>query len=225
MPDDGLLVRPYVAAPGRPSCATDGPTWPEGTARPVPPPAPAAAGSPVPDRRGRGARVAAVLGLLALTGAGALVFLLSGPDPEPARAEAPPGLSVPVLPARSPDAETGSSPAVPDRPKTSAPAPATATPSGPVSSPGARPGSTPRGGPPGTTAPPAEDSGTLRQGDKGPEVRVLQQRLYAQGFTYVAVTGVYDGRTRRGVAQLQSDRDIKGDPPGVYGPATRAAFG
>lgn len=55
-------------------------------------------------------------------------------------------------------------------------------------------------------------------------MRALQERLYGQGFTYVSPTGVYDDQTRRGVAQLQRDRDIKGDPKGVYGPATRAAF-
>ncbi|MFD8984403.1 peptidoglycan-binding protein [Streptomyces sp. NPDC059564] len=72
--------------------------------------------------------------------------------------------------------------------------------------------------------PSAGPSGTLRPGDRGPEVRALQERLYGQGFTYVSPTGVYDNQTRRGVAQLQRDRDIKGDPNGVYGPATRAAF-
>lgn len=224
MPDDGPLVRPYVAAPLAPASATNGPTWPEGTAPPVPGLPPGAALPAGPDRRARGGWAPAVLGLLALTGAGALVFLLGGPEPEPERASAPPGLTVPVLPARSPDADPSRSSAAPERPKASAPAPATATAT--PSAPGARPGSAPGGGPSGVPPPPpAEDSATLRQGDKGPEVRVLQQRLYAQGFTYVAVTGVYDGRTRRGVAQLQSDRGIKGDPPGVYGPATRAAFG
>ncbi|MFE3939164.1 peptidoglycan-binding protein, partial [Streptomyces goshikiensis] len=71
----------------------------------------------------------------------------------------------------------------------------------------------------------AAGGGTLRPGDRGSEVRALQERLHGQGFTYVVVNGVYDGRTRRGVAQLQSDRGISGDPQGVYGPATRAAFG
>ncbi|WP_326586471.1 peptidoglycan-binding domain-containing protein [Streptomyces sp. NBC_01294] len=61
-------------------------------------------------------------------------------------------------------------------------------------------------------------------GDSGPEVRSLQEMLYGQGFTYVSVTGVYDAQTKRGVSQLQRDRSIKGDPPGVYGPATRAAM-
>ncbi|RSS79153.1 peptidoglycan-binding protein, partial [Streptomyces sp. WAC06614] len=79
-------------------------------------------------------------------------------------------------------------------------------------------------GTPAPAPPPAAD-GTLRPGDRGPEVRALQQRLFGQGFTYVSVTGVYDDRTRRGVAQLQRDRSLTGDPEGVYGPATRRAFG
>ncbi|MEU3061468.1 peptidoglycan-binding domain-containing protein [Streptomyces subrutilus] len=65
----------------------------------------------------------------------------------------------------------------------------------------------------------------MRPGDGGAEVRALQERLHGQGFTYVSVTGVYDDRTRRGMAQFQSDRGVTGDPGGVYGPATRAAFG
>ncbi|WP_150520976.1 peptidoglycan-binding domain-containing protein [Streptomyces subrutilus] len=76
----------------------------------------------------------------------------------------------------------------------------------------------------GPAAPPA-GAGTLRPGDGGAEVRALQERLQGQGFTYVSVTGLYDDRTRRGAARLQSDRGITGDPEGVYGPATRAAFG
>ncbi|MFC5722266.1 peptidoglycan-binding protein [Streptomyces gamaensis] len=74
------------------------------------------------------------------------------------------------------------------------------------------------------TSPPPGD-GTLRPGDRGAQVSALQRRLFGQGFTYVEVTGVYDDRTRRGVAQLQSDRDLRGDPSGIYGPHTRAAFG
>ncbi|MFD9153504.1 peptidoglycan-binding protein, partial [Streptomyces goshikiensis] len=85
------------------------------------------------------------------------------------------------------------------------------------------PGSASAGTPATGTA--AATGGTLRPGDRGPEVRALQERLHGQGFTYVKVNGVYDGRTRRGVAQLQSDRGISGDPQGVYGPATQEAFG
>ncbi|WP_229851540.1 peptidoglycan-binding protein [Streptomyces roseolus] len=52
----------------------------------------------------------------------------------------------------------------------------------------------------------------------------LQQLLFGQGFTYVTTTGTYDKATRRGVAQLQSDRGLSGDPEGVYGPDTRASL-
>ncbi|MFD9480878.1 peptidoglycan-binding domain-containing protein [Streptomyces nojiriensis] len=52
----------------------------------------------------------------------------------------------------------------------------------------------------------------------------MQEMLRGQGFTYVSVTGVYDNQTKRGVGQLQRDRSLKGDPPGVYGPATQAAM-
>ncbi|MFZ3491981.1 peptidoglycan-binding domain-containing protein [Streptomyces sp. 5.8] len=95
---------------------------------------------------------------------------------------------------------------------------------------GGRPGTDPgshspdRPVPPGPPTPTPSDD-TLRPGDRGAEVRTLQQRLYGQGFTYVEVSGEYDDRTRRGVVQLQSDRGLTGDPSGVYGPHTRAAFG
>ncbi|AZM87704.1 MULTISPECIES: peptidoglycan-binding domain-containing protein [Streptomyces] len=230
-PDDRHLVRPYVAGPQDPYGPAY-PAWPtlpeslEETTQPLPlvPPAPPAGPAAADHRHApgrRGSRLApAALALLALAGAGALVFLLSGPEPQARPASARPDLDLPALPARSPgageteirnqaatvkpSASATRSPSAPPSP--SKPASGSPTPSG---KPGKQPGS----------------SGTLRPGDKGPEVRVLQERLYGQGFTYVKVTGVYDGQTKRGVAQLQRDRDIKGDPSGVYGPATRAAFG
>ncbi|MFB7055009.1 peptidoglycan-binding protein [Streptomyces vinaceus] len=235
-PDDRLFVRPYVAPSGRPPRSTT-PAWPHtgpvpvsfrapGTPDGAGPGAESAPGArPAPDTvRERGSRVPLLaLAVLALAAGVGLVFLLSGPDPEPRRAVKPPQLSVPVLPARSPGAgaEAGPSPEGSVR----APAPAG---SGPASGPAApSAGRTTRSAPPGgpSAAPSSGASGTLRTGDRGPEVRALQERLYGQGFTYVAVTGEYDSRTERGVAQLQRDRDIKGDLPGVYGPATRAAFG
>ncbi|GLX16877.1 MULTISPECIES: peptidoglycan-binding domain-containing protein [Streptomyces] len=230
-PDDRHLVRPYVAVPEDPygPAYPDWPSLPESLEEttqplprvaPVPPAGPAAADhrhAPAP----RGSRLApAALALVALAGAGALVFLLSGPEPQSPPASARPDLNLPALPARSPGAgETE----IRNQAATAKPSgSATRSPSAPPSSSKPATGSpTPSGKPekqPGS-------SGTLRPGDKGPEVRVLQERLYGQGFTYVKVTGVYDGQTKRGVAQLQRDRDIKGDPSGVYGPATRAAFG
>ncbi|GAA3115402.1 hypothetical protein GCM10020254_72550 [Streptomyces goshikiensis] len=76
--------------------------------------------------------------------------------------------------------------------------------------------------PPGSRPPGA---GRCARGTADPRCGPSRSGSTGRGFTYVVVNGVYDGRTRRGVAQLQSDRGISGDPQGVYGPATRAAFG
>ncbi|WP_030295597.1 peptidoglycan-binding domain-containing protein [Streptomyces katrae] len=230
VPGDRPLVSPYVAPSGRPYRATT-PAWPHTGPVPVSFPAPegrrgddperAAAATGAADartaRRDRGSRLPlAALALLVLGAAGGLVFLLSGPDPRPERAVTPPELSVPMLPARSPAA--GDEPSQEGSVRASVP-PASAGPSA---------SRTPNSAPPLSASAgqqSAGTSGTLRMGDRGPEVSALQERLRGQGFTYVDVTGVYDGQTKRGVAQLQRDRDIKGDQPGVYGPATRAAFG
>ncbi|MFF7157670.1 peptidoglycan-binding protein [Streptomyces sp. NPDC008139] len=93
------------------------------------------------------------------------------------------------------------------------------------------PGSSATGAPP-TTAPSGSPSPsatattprTLHTGDSGSDVTGLQQLLFAQGFTYVSPTGVYDDATVRGVTQIQRDRGITCDPTGVYGPCTRAAL-
>lgn len=237
--DDRLLVRPYVPGSDLPSGPAY-PAWPDESGRisvptrfgpsvavPEPPlvPAPEPA-SVLPgaasDSDRHGSRLPFVgLALLALGAAGVLALVLLGPDEEPPRAVAPPGLSVPVLPARSPGAgEAPSPPAESAPPALPAATSATAPPAaGPPTA------KSPDPKPPGPTgAQPPEGAGTLSPGDRGAEVRALQERLYAQGFTYVSLTGVYDDQTRRGVTQLQQNRSIKGDPLGVYGPATRAVF-
>ncbi|MGI5448221.1 peptidoglycan-binding domain-containing protein [Streptomyces sp. CA-243310] len=261
VPDDHLLVRPYVAPSGRASRsagharprtepATDPrphsgdeaasghtPAWygedpaPSVPRAPAPPPVVEPAPLPVARERAGWLPVAA-LALLGLAVAGGLVYLTAGPEPESPRVAPPSGLSVPVLPARSPDAgpdaggaEPSASPAVPSS-SASASSAAGRGAERPSTSPGR--GATPTAAP-SSSRPPAEAPGdgasaTLRPGDRGPEVRALQERLHGQGFTYVSTTGMYDEQTRRGVAQLQGDRSITGDPRGVYGPATRAAF-
>ncbi|WP_405442714.1 peptidoglycan-binding protein [Streptomyces avidinii] len=231
VPDDHLLVRPYVAPSGRPPRPTDpasAPAWPQtgplafpgparvpapGAAAPVP--VRASVPPPAPVRAAARSRLPfAVITLLALGAVGTLVLLLSGPDPRPPRAGAPAELSVPVLPARSPDsgADTGT-PAPTASVRSAAPS---SSPSPTTTGRAPEPSSAP-------SASAAGPSGTLRMGDSGPEVRALQELLHGQGFTYVSVTGVFDNQTKRGVSQLQRDRSIKGDPNGVYGPATRAA--
>lgn len=172
-------------------------------------------------RRGADPLMIAVFTLLGLGAAGGLVLTLTGPDdPKPPRAKAPTGLTVPGLPGRMP--ESGAAPTESPEP-TRSPSPSQSAPpsSGPPTSQAPKPTPSPSASPTKAGAPAA----TLRMGDKGPEVRALQEFLLGQGFTYVSVTGVYDGQTKRGVSQLQRDRDIKGDPQGIYGPATRAALG
>ncbi|MFF3722576.1 peptidoglycan-binding protein [Streptomyces erythrochromogenes] len=196
----------------------------------VPAPESVAAGARVPAARGaresagagsgrRSRLPVAVAGLFALAAVGALVLLLTGPDPEPPRAEPPADLSLPALPARSPDTGAQSPGAVPSARSAEPSATATGGPQA-TTSPGTKPPTTPSA----SAARPSSAYVTLRMGDTGPEVRALQELLHGQGFTYVSVTGVYDGQTKRGVGQLQRDRSIKGDPQGVYGPNTQAAM-
>ncbi|MET8808552.1 peptidoglycan-binding domain-containing protein [Streptomyces sp. NPDC004546] len=94
---------------------------------------------------------------------------------------------------------------------------------------------------PATTAPPAtapappptptaatdpDGPGTLRQGDTGPEVAELQQRLlrvpdvYRDGST----SGTYDAGLTAAVARFQLWYGISGDETGVYGNDTRRAL-
>ncbi|MEV6838421.1 peptidoglycan-binding domain-containing protein [Streptomyces sp. NPDC051133] len=99
--------------------------------------------------------------------------------------------------------------------------------------------------PPATTAPPAtpatptptaaptptavtdpDGPGTLRQGDTGPEVTELQERLlripdvYRDGST----GGTYDTTLTAAVARFQLWYGISGDETGVYGDDTRRAL-
>ncbi|APU38896.1 peptidoglycan-binding domain-containing protein [Streptomyces sp. TN58] len=242
--DDALAVRPYVVPSGPPPHAA-APAWPQSgafaspgpthgpwqdqdaaVAAPVIAPAPVIASAPRGSRRSgaadrRSRLPQAVTAVFALAAVGALVLLLTGPDPEPPRAEPPADLTVPALPGGA-HAGTESSPVTPSArsagpsARTSAGAASDAT-----TGPGPKPPTIPS-----TSAPrPSHGYVTLRMGDSGPEVRALQEMLRGQGFTYVSVTGVYDGQTKRGVGQLQRDRSVKGDPQGVYGPNTQAAMG
>ncbi|MFF7898602.1 peptidoglycan-binding protein [Streptomyces sp. NPDC007920] len=68
--------------------------------------------------------------------------------------------------------------------------------------------------------------GTLREGDSGPDVTELQERLrripdvYRDGST----GGRYDGELREAVARFQLWYGISGDETGVYGDDTRRAL-
>ncbi|WEV28088.1 peptidoglycan-binding domain-containing protein [Streptomyces sp. 71268] len=111
-------------------------------------------------------------------------------------------------PTREPSASPSASSArpsdtgAPDRPS-ERPTPATSAPTDP-------PRPTTPAGPP-----------VLRQGDSGPEVAELQDRL-RQTWTYVgAADGEYDAGVTDAVGTYQRRHDITADPEGVYGPHTR----
>ncbi len=63
---------------------------------------------------------------------------------------------------------------------------------------------------------------TLSQGDRGPDVTYLQQRLSALNYDVGAVDGVYGGSTRHAVVAFQKVQGVTRD--GVAGPNTWAAL-
>lgn len=90
-----------------------------------------------------------------------------------------------------------------------------AAPSAPVAS------SAPAAPPPAAADP--DGPGTLRQGDSGPEVSELQERLLKIPDVYQdgATNGEYDATLTEAVARFQLWYGIRGDETGVYGNDTR----
>ncbi|MET7702878.1 peptidoglycan-binding domain-containing protein [Streptomyces sp. NPDC005485] len=87
--------------------------------------------------------------------------------------------------------------------------------------------STPPSTAPGNSAPSGaadpDGAGTLREGDSGPEVTELQQRLLRIPDVYGngATSGTYDATLSAAVARFQLWYGIRGDETGVYGDDTR----
>jgi Putative peptidoglycan binding domain len=63
---------------------------------------------------------------------------------------------------------------------------------------------------------------TLKPGDQGTQVRVLQQVLASLGYSVGTVDGNYGAATKSAVARFQSAVKLTGD--GIFGPATLAAL-
>src|SRR5207302_4973379 len=63
---------------------------------------------------------------------------------------------------------------------------------------------------------------TLKQGSKGPEIRVLQQQLKDLGFDPNGVDGNFGPGTRAAVVAFQQSKGLQAD--GIAGPATLAAL-
>ncbi|MEU6592819.1 peptidoglycan-binding domain-containing protein [Streptomyces sp. NPDC046881] len=119
-----------------------------------------------------------------------------------------------LLPGRQQAAAT----AAPSPPATTAP-PATA-PSPPAPGASAAAPTAP------TAATDPDGPGTLRQGDTGPEVTDLQQRLLRIPDVYRdgTASGTYDVTLTEAVARFQLWYGISGDETGVYGDDTRRAL-
>ncbi|MFC9283096.1 peptidoglycan-binding protein [Streptomyces collinus] len=88
---------------------------------------------------------------------------------------------------------------------------------------------TPAPATPAPAAPATSDpdgAGTLRQGDTGPEVAELQQRLLRVPDVYRdgSADGTYDAVLTAAVARFQLWYGISGDETGVYGDDTRRAL-
>jgi peptidoglycan hydrolase-like protein with peptidoglycan-binding domain len=74
-----------------------------------------------------------------------------------------------------------------------------------------------------STATPTTNYFILQPGDRGSEVRELQQELRERGYNPGPVDGVYGTQTARAVRQFQRDRDLRID--GVAGTETLTALG
>ncbi|WP_432148356.1 peptidoglycan-binding domain-containing protein [Streptomyces sp. bgisy029] len=212
--------------------------------------APLEAPDPVQPRRRRpfaalavGAAVVAVVGTAAFAGGlfdrdGARSEALpeattSAPDTEdePAASVAPaPSPSASAAPSRTaspsptPSASASASPSA--SPSTSESAEPSATASAPATpSPDAPSASATREAAPPTDAPPAELApSSLRRGDQGPQVAVLQNRLQEVWLYHGDADGNFNERVEHAVLIYQSYKAIEGDPAGVYGPNTRSAL-
>ncbi|MFB7299607.1 peptidoglycan-binding protein [Streptomyces rubiginosohelvolus] len=207
---------------------------------------PAFAPDPVQPRRRRpfgalavGAAVAAVVGTAAFAGG-----LFGGDDSgdealpeattsvpdtdgEPAASVAP-SPSASAAPSRTPSrsAAPSASPSASASPtKSREPSPTASVSTSPTasSSPTPEDGGAPTSSP--SAAPPAEFAGpSLRPGDRGPEVGVLQNRLREVWLYSGPSDQNYSERVENAVAVYQSYKAIQGDPVGVYGPNTRRAL-
>lgn len=92
----------------------------------------------------------------------------------------------------------------------------------------AAPGPRPSTTAPSAPAPPADpaERGFLREGDSGPEVTELQERLLRIPDVYRSGTtdGRYDTTLSAAVARFQLWYGVRGDETGVYGDDTRLAL-
>ncbi|MGW5373650.1 peptidoglycan-binding protein, partial [Streptomyces sp. NPDC004011] len=124
-----------------------------------------------------------------------------------------------LLPARQ-DATAAPRPSRSAAPAPADPAPADPAPADPA------PATSAPAAPAGSASSDPDGPGTLRQGDTGPEVTELQQRLLRVPDVYRdgSASGTYDAPLTEAVARFQLWYGISGDETGVYGDDTRRAL-
>ncbi|MFE4516514.1 peptidoglycan-binding protein [Kitasatospora sp. NPDC056783] len=188
-------------------------------------------------------------GLLAGAGA-ALVALTIGlayavtPSDEPTkRAQPLPTTTLAPAPVDPPSVAAPSPDPAPPTSEAPSPTPTPAHKPSPTRTPAPTPTPTPTAAPPVAAAPvqppepapsppaapsPAQSTATrpLQLGDTGPDVRAMQQRLYAASCGSVdksLITGIFDFWTKSVLRNYQHDNKIKGED-GFYGPKTQSAL-
>ncbi|MGW7083458.1 peptidoglycan-binding domain-containing protein [Streptomyces sp. NPDC054871] len=214
------------------------PGGPDSALSPPSPPPPPYDDEPEP-RRGRTGLYAGVSTAVAVVAVAVLAAVLLSPD-KPQREQAMPDVPTRAATASPSGSATGpppstASPSPSAPPSTSSSAPAPASPeASPSASPSRSASPKPRSTPPPSRStaratgsvesatPRAE--GVLRRGDKGPEVKELQQRLQ-QLYLYMGEAhGTYTTPVADAVTRFQYARGTQGDGEGVYGERTRVAL-
>ncbi|MEU5997162.1 peptidoglycan-binding protein [Streptomyces sp. NPDC047197] len=190
-------------------------------------------------RRGRTGLYAGVGAAMAVVAVAVLATLLLAPD-RPHRDEALPDAPTRAVDAPS-DSATGAASKAPPSRSPSQPS-SSSTPDKTTRPPTPSPSSSPSGTASAeqrTTPPPSRSTaratgsvepappttgGVLSRGDKGPEVKELQQRLQ-QLYLYMGEpNGMYNAPVADAVARFQYARGTQRDGEGVYGARTRAAL-
>ncbi|MFI8104765.1 peptidoglycan-binding protein [Streptomyces sp. NPDC086023] len=190
------------------------------------------------NRGGRKGLPLMVAAAVAVVGVAALTAGLFSDDGEADRALPDPKLSAPAVtvapdgPSGDPEAPSADPSATSDEDEdgaeesTSPTATVEAAPTGDPSDASGDPTPNPTRTKPstGTTTPAATTAPTLREGDQGPEVVELQQRLKEGQYYWGPANGRYSRKVEEAVARLQRAANVVGDPWGVYGPNSRRAL-
>lgn len=142
------------------------------------------------------------------------------PSVSPSAPSSSPGPSTEEPAPRPTDTPTGEPTPPPDPATTPAPTPAPSVPPAPEPAPSVVPEPTPTASPPAPE--PEPEPTTLRQGDQGPAVQALQQRLVDLGYFLPSVDGDFGPATQQAVWALQKAAGAARD--GLVGPVTQAAL-